>query len=64
MWLCEDCRDIIHASRGYKPAHDDLASRKTSIESLMHSNVEQLEMVKDILRDQHSALTQQLKDQE
>ena len=64
MWLCKDCKEIIRASRGYNSVHEDIASLSTLIGKLMHSNMEQLQTVKGMLRDQHHELVQQLQDQE
>ena len=64
MWLCKDCKEVIRANRGYKSVHEDIASLSTLIERLMHSNMEQLQTVKGMLRDQHHELVQQLQDQE
>ena len=63
-WLCKDCKEIIRASRGYKSVHEDIASLSMLIERLMHSNMEQLQTVKGMLRGQHHELVQQLQDQE
>ena len=67
MWLCKECKASFQAStptRGHKPQGDEMGKLKESFQMLMQTTMEQLQSMKEMLKEQYlEGLHQQYKDQ-